>query len=91
MKRPHDEKNAEKQEINLENDETPDKKRRIYSPKPSSSDIKQECDSSLESNINNDTSLTDSTNNDTSCNIKSDDPLSEMIAETKRLVEAVSI
>ncbi|EXX61016.1 Pol4p [Rhizophagus irregularis DAOM 197198w] len=88
LKRPHDEQKAEKQETNLENHETPDKKRRIYSPKPLSSDIIQECVSSLESNINNDTSFTDSTNNDTTCNVMSDDPLSEMIAETKRLVEA---
>src|SRR3954451_13638065 len=95
LKRPHDEQKAEKQERNitgLEDHETPDKKRRIFSPKrfPSlDSDLIID-DSSLELDINSDTTFISSVNNDSTCNINNDDPLSEMIAETKRLVEAVS-
>ncbi|RIA87447.1 hypothetical protein C1645_286795 [Glomus cerebriforme] len=70
LKRPYDAEKQEKNMTNLENhevSESPDKKRRTFSP-PLNLDLKiiKEDNSSLESNINNDTTFTDSNNNDTS-------------------------
>jgi hypothetical protein len=104
LKRSHDEQKAEEQKVEkqegnktkLEDHDTPDKKRRIFSQKGLSSldsdlIMEQKDDLSLELDINNDTAFSGSINNDNTCNISNnEDPLSEMIAETKRLVEAVS-